>query len=122
MTKKRFLIISLLMAMLSFANVSAYADSVDLQVGYEDPNDGNDGQQRGPVLIPDVCLDDYSLSFNSPCDGCTLRLLDENDVVVYSTVISTGTINLVLPSFFFGEYKIQIIRGSLCFWGYITLI
>ena len=37
MIKKRFLIISLLMAMLSFANVSVYADSVDLQVGYIDP-------------------------------------------------------------------------------------
>lgn len=121
MTKKRFLIISLLMGMLSFANVSVYADSVDLQVGYEDPDYGDDGQHKGPVLIPDVCLDDYSLSFNTPCDGCTLRLLDENDVVVYSTIIPTGTTSLVLPSYLSGEYEIQIIRGNICFYGYITL-
>ena len=121
MTKKRLLIISLLMAMLSFANVSVYADSVDLQVGYVDPDYGNEGQQRGPVLIPDVFLDGYSLSFNTPCDGCTLRLLDENDNVVYSTVIPTGTTSLVLPSYLSGEYEIQIIHGNYCFWGYIYL-
>jgi len=121
MTKKRFLIISLLMAMLSFANVSVYADSVDLQVGYIDPNDGDEGQHRTPVLIPDVSLDGYSLIFNTPCDGCTLRLLDENDAVVYSTVIPTGTTSLVLPSYLSGEYEIQIIQGYLYFWGFIYL-
>lgn len=123
MTKKRFLIISLLTAMLSFTCVNLYAnqEDVDLQVGYEDPDDGNDGQQKGPVLIPDVSLDGYSLIFNTPCDGCTLRLLDENDIVVYSTVIPTGTTSLVLPSYLSGEYEIQIIRGNIYFYGYIIL-
>ncbi len=123
MTKKRFLIISLLTAMLSFTCVNLYAnqEDVDLQVGYEDPDDGNDGQQKGPVLIPYVCIDGYSLSFITPCDGCTLRLLDENDIVVYSTVIPTGTTSLMLPSYLSGEYEIQIIRGNIYFYGYIIL-
>lgn len=123
MTKKRFLIISLLTAMLSFTCVNLYAnqEDVDLQVGYEDPDEGNDGQHRGPVLIPDVSLDGYSLIFNTPCDGCTLRLLDENDIVVYSTVIPTGTTSLMLPSYLSGEYEIQIIRGNIYFWGFILL-
>lgn len=123
MTKKRFLIISLLTAMLSFTCVNLYAnqEDVDLQVGYEDPDEGNDGQHRGPVHIPDVSLDGYSLIFNTPCDGCTLRLLDENDIVVYSTVIPTGTTSLMLPSYLSGEYEIQIIRGNIYFYGYIIL-
>lgn len=120
MTKKRILLLCLT-AMLSFSAISVYADSVDLQVGIVDPDYGDDGQHRGPVLIPDVCLDDYSLSFNTPCDGCTLRLLDENDVVAYSTVIPAGTISLVLPSYLSGEYEIQIIRGNIYFWGFILL-
>ena len=118
MTKKRILLLCLT-AMLSFSAISVYADSVDLQVGIVDPDYGDDGQHRGPVLIPDVSLDGYSLIFNTPCDGCTLRLLDENDIVVYSTVIPTGTTSLVLPSYLSGEYEIQIIRGNIYFYGYI---
>ena len=123
MTKTRFLFISLMTAMLSFTSFQVYADTeeVDLQVGIVDPNDGDGGQHKGPVLIPSISIEGYTLYFTTPCDGCTLRLLDENDVVVYSTVIPTGTTSLVLPSYLSGEYEIQIIRGNLCFYGYITL-
>jgi hypothetical protein len=123
MTKKSFLMISLLTAMLSLTSVNVYADPTDieLQVGYVDPDDGDLGQQRGPVLIPYISIDNSTLYFTTPCDGCTLRLLDENGVVVYSTVIPTGTISLNLPSSLLGEYEIQIIQGNICFYGYITL-
>ncbi len=120
MTKKS-IIISLLAAMLSLGNVSVYADpeSVDLQ--YIDPEFGDIGQPKSPITIPEISLEDHTLYFYTPCDGCTLRLLDENDNVVYSTVIATGTTNLVLPSYLSGEYEIQIIQGNICFYGYINL-
>lgn len=120
MTKKS-IIISLLAAMLSLGNVSVYAepDGVDLQ--YDDPNYGDEGFHKSPITIPDIRLEDHTLYFYTPCDGCTLRLLDENDNVVYSTVIATGTTNLVLPSTLSGEYEIQIIQGNICFYGYINL-
>ena len=120
MTKKS-IIISMLTVLLSFGNVSVYAtpDGVDLQ--YDDPNSGNEGQQKTPIIIPEINLEGYTLYFYTPCDGCTLRLLDENDNVVYSTVIATGTTSLVLPSTLSGEYEIQIIQGNICFYGYIIL-
>ena len=123
MTKKRFLIISCLAAVLSITSVNVYADpeGVDLQVGYIDPNNGDDGQPKTPILIPEVSLDDHTLFFDTPCDGCTLRLVDANNNVVYSTVIPTGTTSLVLPSSLSGEYKLQIIQGNIYFWGYIIL-
>ena len=123
MTKKRFLIISCLAAVLSFTSVNVYADpeGVDLQVGYIDPNNGDDGQPKTPILIPEVSLDDHTLFFDTPCDGCTLRLVDANNNVVYSTIIPTGTTSLVLPSYLSGEYKLQIIQGNIYFWGYIIL-
>lgn len=123
MIKKRFVFISLLTAMLSLTSMIVYADPTDieLQVGYENPDDGNGGQHRGPVLIPCISIDNSTLYFTTPCDGCTLRLLDENGVVVYSTVIPTGTISLILPSSLLGEYEIQIIQGNICFYGYIQL-
>lgn len=122
MTRKHFLFISLLTAMLSLTCVSTYAVpvSIPLHAGYEDPNNGDLGQHKGSIPIPSISLDDYSLIFNTPCDGYTLRLLDENGFVVYSTVIPMGTTNLVLPSWLSGEYEIQIIQGSFCFHGYIN--
>ena len=123
MTKKRFLIISCLAAVLSFTSVNVYADpeGVDLQVGYDDPIWGDDGQPKTPILIPEVSLDGHTLFFDTPCDGNTLRLVDANDNVVYSTVIPTGTTSLVLPSSLSGEYKILIIQDNLYFYGYINL-
>ena len=91
--------------------MDAYAYTVEFGGGYVDPKDGNDGQQKSPILIPNVDIDGYTLTFYTPCDGCVLRLIDENDVVVYSTVIPTGTTSLVLPSYLSGDYEIQIVRG-----------
>ena len=123
MTKKCFLMSLCLTAVLSFTSVNVYADpeGVDLQVGYVDPDLGDDGLQKSPILIPEASLDDHTLIFDTPCDGCTLLLVDANDNVVYSMVIPTGTTSLVLPSSLSGEYKIQIIQGNLCFYGYINL-
>ena len=123
MNKKHFLIISLLTAMLSLTSVSVYADPIEipLQINYVDPNDGNLGQQKGSVPIPSISLDDYSLIFNTPCDGYTLRLLDEDGVVVYSIVIPTDTTSLVLPSWLSGDYQIELVMGYWHFTGWINL-
>lgn len=107
---------------LSSLHVSAdNPDDIDLEAGYIDPSSGEESTPRSPVLIPHVGINGYSLIFYTPCDGCTLRLSDENDDVVYTTVIPIGTTTLVLPSYLSGEYKIEIIQGIYCFWGYVEL-
>ena len=123
MVKRSFITVPLLTAMLLLTCVSVYADPTEIcfQVGYADPNYGKDGQHRGSVLIPDIGFDSNFLIFNTSCDGCILRLLDENDVVVYSTIIPAGTTSLILPSNLSGEYEIQIIQCNVYFWGYIIL-
>lgn len=123
MKKKRFLIVSCLAALLSFTSVNVYADpeGILLHVGYVDPDYGNEGLNKSPVFVPEISLDGHTIIFDTPCDGCMIRLVDRNDNVVYSTVIPTGTTSLVLPSSLSGEYEIQIIQGNLCFWGYIDL-
>ena len=112
-----------MMAMLPLSSMSAYADptDVDLEVGYYDPDEENQGSNRTTTFIPHLGIENYTLYFYTPCDGCVLRLSDENDNVVYSTVISTGATSLVLPSYLSGDYKIEIIQGIYCFWGYIEL-
>ena len=123
MKQKRFFILMLMMAMLPLSSlrVSANTDDIDLNVEYIDPRDPYDPDPKSPILIPHVGIDDYTLTFYTPCDGCTLRLLDENDNVAYTTIIPIGTTTLSLPAYLSGNYEIQIIRGNFCFWGYINL-
>lgn len=124
MVKKRHLLFLMIMALLPLSSVSVNAenpDDIELEAGYDDPNYPLDPDHRTPILIPHVGIDGYTLTFYTPCDGYTLRLIDENDTVVYTTVIPIGATTLVLPSYLSGEYKIEIIQRIYCFWGYIEL-
>ena len=119
--KKRLVILLLTLALLPLSNLYVMAQPIDFGVGYVDPADPMDDYPRSPILVPRVDIDGYTLTFYTPCDGCVLRLVDENDNMVYSTVIPIGTTNLILPSYLSGNYEIQILRGVLCFYGYINL-
>lgn len=94
---------------------------IDLEVGIFDPTGSHEPPHKGPVVVPSVSLECHTLIFATPCDGCLLRLLDENGAVVYSTIIPVGATSLVLPSYLSGNYEIQIVQGNICFWGYIYL-
>ena len=80
MKKRVLIILSLLMTMLSLPchQVNAEQVNVDLEVGYEDPTTNQGGPSRGPVLVPEVDIDDNTLTFSTPCYGFTLELLNEN--------------------------------------------
>ncbi len=124
MKRKRLFLLMLIMAMIPFSSVNVYGDDpedINLEMGYEDPDYPSNDFPKSPIIIPHVGIDGYTLYFYTPCDGCVLRLSDENDNVVYSTVIPTGAATLILPSYLSGNYKIEIDQGFYCFWGYIEL-
>lgn len=121
---KRRLFLFALMIIVSSSCVCVNAGNprdVNLDIVYNDPDTGQPSNQRAPILIPHVGIDDYTLTFYTPCDGCTLQLLDENGYVSFVTVIPVGTSSLILPSYLSGIYQIRIIQGNICFWGYIDL-
>ena len=76
---------------------------------------------KSPVLAPTVYLDGNELTFETPCDGCTLQLVDEEDDVVYTIVIPAGTTTLVLPATLEGTFELQIIDGEWLFYADIEL-
>lgn len=123
MNKTIFMLIAISIMAFSASTYAAVntVDPIPLEGGIIDPTNDNDGPHKGPVQVPEVSLDDHTLYFFTPCDGCTLNLVDENDDVVYTLVIPGGTTSLALPSDLSGEYELQIIRGNYCFWGTITL-
>jgi len=121
MKKKVLTIIAIVcIAFTASAFVTGQVDYIPLQVTDIDPTNPH-GPHKDPVVIPSVYLDDHTLYFGTPCDGCTLNVVDSNDVVVYTTVTPVGTSSLVLPSTLLGEYELQIIQGDYCFYGPITL-
>lgn len=123
MNKTIFMLIAISIMAFSASTYAAVntVDPIPLEGGIIDPTNDNDGPHKGPVQVPEVSLDDHTLYFFTPCDGCTLNLVDENDDVVYTLVIPSGTTSLALPSDLSGEFELQIIRGNYCFWGTITL-
>lgn len=121
MKKKRLIILLLTLALLPLSSVSVMARTINFNVGYEDPQNTMDDDKRTLTLVPEVDLEDYTLTFYTPCDGCVLRIVDENENVVYSIVIPTGATSLVLPSYLSGDYEIQIVQGNIYYYGNIYL-
>jgi hypothetical protein len=117
MTKKG-IIISLMTAMLSFNCIDTYAYNVVL--GYVDPKNGNDGQQKSPQQGLIVSIDDYILTIPAFEDDFILELLDEDGVVVYSVYVPAGTTQVVLPSTLSGDFELRLVEDTYYYRGYIS--
>jgi len=102
---------------LSSIKLNAASEPLPLQVEYNDPAEGQGRPQKSPILVPEVSIEDYTLSFDHSCLGCTLRLVDASDNVAYTTVINGDT--LVLPSTLSGEYELQILFDDCYFFGFV---
>ncbi len=116
--KKIFFLLALVITM----SVDAFAD-VTAPIPFRvirttSPNGHN---PKSPVLAPTVYIDGNVLTFETPCDGCVLQLVDEDDDVVYSIVIPAGTTSLILPSTLSGTFELQIIRDNWLFYADINL-
>lgn len=112
---------TLVVAMLSLSNVrvSAAPVQIRLHAGIIDPSDDQDESHRDPNNVPIIYIEDGTLTFETNCDGCELRLVNAEDEVEYTTIISGST--LVLPSTLSGSFELQIFCGEYIFYGEIEL-
>ena len=81
----------------------------------------NGHPHKSPVEAPTVYIEGNELTFATPCDGCTLQLVDENEDVVYTIIIPAETTTLYLPSDLEGIFELQIISGDWLFYAEIEL-
>lgn len=121
MKRSILVLILTISASLIDAKVQNVYDEVVFHVTYTDPTEDQRPIKKESAIIPSVSLEEHILLFVTPCDGCTLRLINEDRDVEYITVIPTGTTTLILPPYLSGKYQLQIIRGNYCFWAYIDL-
>ncbi len=94
---------------------------IPFQSGRIRPTKPGTPNPKSPVLAPTVYIDGNVLTFETPCDGCVLQLVDEDDDVVYTTIIPAGTTTLVLPATLEGTFELQIIDGEWMFYADIEL-
>lgn len=120
---KKKLLATILTASMSLVPSSVFAElslPIEMQVSEIDPTHNHGTFPKSPMMIPSISIANYTLYFDTPCDGCTLNIVDENNLVVYTLVIPSGTTSLVLPSTLSGKYELQLIRGNYLFWGVIN--
>ena len=131
MTKKTFLFVCLLS---SFApGTHAYnltipvectvsveeGDKLPLQIKKDKEEEGN-GEPDSKTIIPtpNVTLRENTLHFITSCNGCTFRLV-LNDNIRYEVEIMGNT--LTIPTAFTGLYELQIVSGEYIFYTDVTL-
>ena len=107
-----------MLALMPFPSVSINAERVNLSI--IDPTENQEGPHKGPVHVPELSIEDYTLTFTTPCYGYTLELIDEDGDVAYTTLITSNT--LVLPSTLSGDYELRLYPdgSSIYFYGYVT--
>ena len=118
----------ILLLILAFVSISTFAKSggqpnvvvpISLQVYTIDPTLEIGRPHKTPIQPPLIYIEDGTLTFDTNCDGCELRLVNAEDEVEYTTVIFGST--LELPSDLSGTYVLEIICGDYVFLGEITL-
>jgi hypothetical protein len=87
----------------------------------DDEQPVTNGQPKTPITTPKVYIDDYTLLFEANHPEFVLYIKDEDDNVVYTTVVYSIQTQVVLPSTLSGDYKIELQMGYWKFTGYIML-
>ena len=70
---------------------------------------------KGPILIPTVYYEDYVLTFDSSCIGCTIELVQDDEVVFTGVVNANGEVEI--PDTLVGLIELRIYRGGTSFVG-----
>ena len=88
-------------------------------------NKGGSGSQptNSPPRPWYITQDENVLTMPAFEDDLTLQLRDEDDTVVYSTIISAGTTQVILPTTLSGDFELRLIPffSTYYYRGYIEL-
>ena len=103
--------------------ISSVNNQVILQVTLVDvdPTEVSGEHPRSPIQPPYIYLNDHILEMSDISFDMTLEILDEYGEVAYTTFVTQGTTSVTLPNSLSGYYKLQLLWGNWCFYGWIEL-
>jgi hypothetical protein len=119
---KRYLFIAMMVTtvMLPTSYVKADPPGLIISLQFTHPEDDQDPLKRAPILVPVLYIDGYTLTAGDNTLGSTIRLLDANDNVVFSTYVSIEG-DIELPETLSGTYTIEVVFDNVTFVGEIEL-
>ena len=92
-------------------------EKLPLQIKKDEKENGN-GKPEPRTFIPEVSLQGNTLCFITPCNGCTFRLVQDNNISYEIEIIGN---TLTIPTTFTGIYEVQIISGDTIFYTEVEL-
>ena len=117
--KKYLIMVVLFLGGAIISNVFAGQQNIPMQIF------NNGGASHGATYAPPrpwyIIQDDYTLTLPAFEDDYTLELRDEDDDVVYSTFLPSGTTQVILPSTLSGSFEIRLVGDTYSYRGYIVL-
>lgn len=81
-------------------------------------NETENGKPEPRTLIPEVTLEGNTLHFITPCNGCTFRLVQDNNISYEIEIVGN---TLAIPTAFTGLYELQIVSGDIIFYTEVVL-
>ena len=127
MKRTRFIIATMLAYFLCLGGVlpvnaqETEEEKIEFSVDWGDPTPIDPGTGKGPILIPHLWQNGYLLDFHGTHSDYVLRIVDASDNIIYMAVVPSLQTQVWLPTTLSGTYRIELISGSLLFYGYITL-
>ena len=124
MKTRLFLFACLLVISLNGQNAFAQTpttDPVALTLENDDHGSGANNLPKTPIIPPEVSIYGHTLYFTGTHVEFVLTLTDEEDNVVFTTVVYDTDTQIVLPSSLSGAYELRLYTDIYCFVGEITL-
>ena len=81
-------------------------------------NETENGKPEPRTLIPEVTLEGNTLHFITPCNGCTFRLVQDNNISYEIEIVGN---TLAIPTAITGLYELQIVSGDIIFYTEVVL-
>ena len=123
---RKKLLLTLLLFSSLFLGIPTYAqepeeEEIEFSIDWGDPTPDTPGNPKTPILMPHLWKNGYLLDFHGTHVDYLLRIVDTSNNVVYMVVVPSLQTQVWLPTTLSGTYRIELISGSLLFYGYITL-
>ncbi len=100
----------------------AESQKIEFQVQIKKPVGNGMPVPKGPVIIPDVYLDDHTLYIDSIGEDSFIELTDGSDSLVYSCFVPDGTTTVSLPTTLVGTYGLSLIPETGCYYFYSEIM
>ena len=95
--------------------IASATSPIKVSFPIENPYPGHDSHGRTLDELPTVYYADYVLTFDSSCIGCTIELVQDDEVVFTGVVNANGEVEI--PDTLVGLIELRIYRGGTSFVG-----